>query len=71
MELIFMIGKVREIFVPNDDLDMIGFKVQLDDEIIEIIQKQNQDNCKIYREDKVFISYNDDLIEIKKMNDEE
>lgn len=66
-----MIGKVREIFVPNDDLDMIGFKVQLDDEIIEIIQKQNQDNCKIYREDKVFISYKDDLIELKKMNDEE
>lgn len=66
-----MIGKVSEIFVPNDDLDMIGFKVQLDDEIIEIIQKQNQDNCKIYREDRVFISYNDDLIEIKKMNDEE
>lgn len=66
-----MIGKVREIFVPNDDLDMIGFKVQLDDEIIEIIQKQDQDNCKIYREDKVFISYKDDLIEIKKMNDEE
>ncbi len=66
-----MIGKVREIFVPNDDLDMIGFKVQLDDEIIEIIQKQNQDNCKIYREDKVFISYKDDLIELIKMDDEE
>lgn len=66
-----MIGKVSEIFVPNDELDMVGFKVQLDDEVIEIIQKQDQDNCKIYRDDKVFVSYNDDLIEIKKINDEE
>ena len=66
-----MIGKVSEIFIPNGELDMVGFKVQLDDEIIEIIQKQNLDNCKIYRDDKVFVSYNDDLIEIKKINDEE
>lgn len=66
-----MIGKVSEVFIPNNSFDMIGFKVQLDDECLEIIQKQDQDNCKIYRDDKVFISYKDDLIEIKKVYDEE
>ncbi len=66
-----MVGKVIEIFIPNDDLDMIGFKVQLDDEIIEIIQKQDQDNSNIYREDDVIITYNNDFIEIKKVNDDE
>lgn len=65
-----MIGKVIKVFIPNDNLDLIGFKVQLDDEVIEIVQKQNNSNCNIYREDIVNISYNNDLIEIKKVQDD-
>ncbi|MBR3229517.1 MAG: hypothetical protein IKF91_01665 [Bacilli bacterium] len=56
------IGKVVEVFIPteyeNDIMNSkkIGFKVKLDNEIIEIIQKQNEDNCQIMKNDLVLIT---------------
>lgn len=51
MELNIMLGKVTEVFIPNDDFNMVGFKIQIDDDIIEIIQKQNAFNASIYKGD--------------------
>lgn len=66
-----MIGKVMEVFIPNDDLNMIGFKVSLGDDILEIVQVQNRCNSNIYRDDTVFVSYKDELLEIEKVENEE
>lgn len=54
-----MIGKVIEVFVPNENLDMIGFKIMIDDRVIEIIDKQDDNNSNIYRNDKVLVVVND------------
>ncbi len=56
------IGRVVEVFIPteyeNDIMNSkrIGFKVKLDNEIIEIIQEQNKDNCQIMKNDLVLIT---------------
>ena len=56
------IGIVVEVFIPteyeNDIMNSkrIGFKVKLDNEIIEIIQEQNKDNCQIMKNDLVLIT---------------
>ena len=57
------IGKVIEVFVPtNDDSldvmtsDKIGFKVQLDNEEVIIIQEQNEFNVEIFKNDLVIIT---------------
>ena len=52
-----MIGKVIEVFIPNEyinnqvvdimDCKNIGFKVKVDDEIIEVIEECNEENAKI------------------------
>ena len=55
-----MVGKVIEVFIPNNDLDMIGFKIQVNDEVMEVVQKQDMKNASIYREDIVEISYDKD-----------
>lgn len=68
-------GKVKEVFLPNgEELTKIGFKIEIDKEIITIIKEQTKELSKIYREDNVIIkktTNNDDIfydIEIK--NDE-
>lgn len=68
-------GKVKEIFFPDgEELTKIGFKIEIDKEIITIIKEQTKELSKIYREDNVIIKIttnNDDIffdIEIK--NDE-
>ena len=56
------IGRVVEVFIPteyeNDIMNSkrIGFKVKLDNEIIEIIQEQKEDNCQIMKNDSVLIT---------------
>ena len=60
-----MIGKVIEVFIPNEyinnqvvdimDCKNIGFKVKVDDEIIEIIEECNEENAKIMKDDVVFL----------------
>lgn len=54
-----MLGKVTEVFIPNDDFNMIGFKIQIDDDVIEIIQKQNAFNASIYKDDLVNVICNE------------
>lgn len=58
------LGRVLEVFLKEEEqLTKIGFKIEIDNEIITIIQKQNLDNIKIYRDDFVYV-------EIKKLNNE-
>ena len=54
-----MLGKVTEVFIPNDDFNMIGFKIQIDDDVIEIVQKQSILNANIYKDDLVNIRYDE------------
>ena len=57
--MIKKIGKVKEVFIPEDetiDSDKIGFKVMLDTEMIELIEKQNERNSNIFKDDLVIIT---------------
>lgn len=56
-------GKVLEVFIPEENKDImlsnkIGFKVLLDNtsEIITIIEKQDEENAKILKDDLVLIT---------------
>lgn len=56
-----LIGKVIEVFIPKDKLDImnsknIGFKILINNEIIEIIQEQDTNNSHIYKNDLVIIT---------------
>ena len=73
------IGKVIEVFIPEEykgdrlidvmDSNKIGFKVVLEDEILEIIEEQNEYNVKIMKNDLVVITKqnisNTDFIDIE------
>mgnify|MGYP003291109698 CR=1 FL=1 len=63
------IGKVIEVFIPetNDVMNStkIGFKIKIDDEIIEIIEEQNKDNCDIYKDDLVKVIKENNNIKIE------
>ena len=55
------IGKLIEIFIPEDKIDImnsknIGFKILINNEIIEVIQEQNINNSHIYKNDLVTIT---------------
>ena len=60
------IGKVIEVFIPKEykgdrlidvmDSNNIGFKVMLEDEIIEIIEECDEFNADIYKDDLVVIT---------------
>ena len=50
------IGKVLEVFLPaEEELTKIGFKILIEKEIITLIEKQNKNNVKIYKDDFVYI----------------
>ena len=50
------LGKIIEVFLPEgEELTTIGFKVQVDNELITIIEPQTLNNAKIYREDMVYL----------------
>lgn len=55
-----LIGKVIEVFIPKDKFDIdsknIGFKILINNEIIEIIQEQDINNSHIYKNDLVIIT---------------
>ena len=73
------LGKVIEVFIPEEykgdrlidvmDSNKIGFKVMLEDEVIEVIEEQNEDNVKIMKNDLVVITKqnisNTDFIDIE------
>lgn len=55
------VGKVIEVFIPKNKLNVmnsknIGFKILINDEIIEIIQEQDINNSHIYKNDLVTIT---------------
>lgn len=74
------IGKVIEVYIPKEyknnkmidivDSKKIGFKIQIDDEIIQIEQEQNEVNSNIFRDDFVIITTqiisNKEFIDIEK-----
>lgn len=59
-------GKVIEIFIPEEivnerkldvmDSKKIGFKVQVEDKIIEVIEEQDEHNSNIMKNDDVTIT---------------
>lgn len=59
-------GKVIEVFIPEEivngrkldvmDLKKIGFKVQVEDKIIEVIENQDEHNSNIMKNDNVIIT---------------
>ena len=64
--MIKKIGKVIDVFIPEEynkerlidvmDSTKIGFKVMLEDEIIEVIDKQDEYNVEIMKNDIVVIT---------------
>ena len=60
-DIVKKIGKVVEVFIPNEnDIDImyskkIGFKVNINNEIIEIIKDINEKYANIYKDDFVQI----------------
>ena len=54
------IGVIKEVFIPNDNIDVvnpktIGFKVELNGSIIDIIQPINDEVSTILKNDKVVL----------------
>ena len=64
--MIKKIGKVIDVFIPEEykvgrlidvmDSTKIGFKVMLEDEMIELIQEQDEYNVEIMKNDMVVIT---------------
>ena len=65
------IGKVVEVFIPNENgIDImyskkIGFKVNIDNEIIEIIKNINEKYANIYKDDFVQLIEEDNNLDIE------
>lgn len=66
-------GLIKEVYVPDNDVmnsNKIGFKVEVDNEIICIEEEQNDYNSTILKDDKVEIVKqiidNIEFIDIKK-----
>ena len=60
------LGKVIEVFLPQDEeLTKIGFKIQIDNQIITIIEKQTSENAKMYRNDFLFLEIINENNQIK------
>ena len=65
------IGKVVEVFIPNEnDIDImyskkIGFKVNINNEIIEIIKNINEKYANIYKDDFVQLIEEDNNLDIE------
>lgn len=61
-----LIGKVIEVFIPREyknnilidemNSNKIGFKVEIDENIMEIIEEQDEVNTDIYKDDLVVIT---------------
>jgi len=52
-----MIGRVKEVFIPNDIYsNQIGFKITLNDKILEVIEEQDEYNANIFKDDLVIVN---------------
>ena len=49
-------GRVREVFIPDNCNEKIGFRVETQDGMKEVIEDQNEYNAKILREDRVILT---------------
>lgn len=67
------IGIVKEVFIPvntNENVmtsTKIGFKIEINGKIIEVIEEQNIINAMIHKDDKVIVEDNNSIITIKKV----
>ena len=67
------IGIVKEVFISvntNENVmtsTKIGFKIELNGKIIEVIEEQNIINSMIHKDDKVIVEDNNSIITIKKV----
>ena len=70
-DIVKKIGKVVEVFIPNENgIDImyskkIGFKVNIDNEIIEIIKDINEKYANIYKDDFVQIIEENNNLDIE------
>ena len=70
-DIVKKIGKVVEVFIPKEnDIDImyskkIGFKVNINNEIIEIIKDINEKYASIYKDDFVQIIEEDNNLDIE------
>ena len=60
-----MIGKVIEVFMPDNDFNLVGFKVLIDDEILSLVMEQDGSNSSIYKDDIVKVSYTNNGVSIE------
>ena len=66
-----MIGKVKEVFIPNDiNCDKKGFKIILHDKNIEIIEEQDDYNANIFKNDLVIVNIEKNNTTIEKYDGE-
>ena len=49
-------GRVVEVFIPDNMNQEVGFRVETDEGIKEIIEEQVEYNAKILREDNVIVT---------------
>lgn len=57
------LGRVIDVYLPNgEELTKLGFKIQIENEIIDVVEEQNLDNAKIYRDDFVIVEIRDEVI---------
>lgn len=49
-------GRVVEVFIPDNMNQEVGFRVETDEGIKEIIEEQDEYNAKILREDNVIVT---------------
>lgn len=50
------LGQVKEVFLPTgEELTNIGFKIQIDNELITIVEPQTVENARIYRKDMIYL----------------
>ena len=49
-------GKVIKVFIPDGNNREIGFRVETNEGIKEIIEEQNEYNAQILREDEVILT---------------
>ena len=65
-----IIGKVIEVFIPNNNINSkeIGFKILINNKLIDIIEEQDEYNSNIYKNDLVIITKTDNSYDLEKFN---
>lgn len=65
-----IIGKVIEVFIPNNNINSkeIGFKILINNKLIEIIEEQDEYNSNIYKNDLVIITKTGNNYDLEKFN---